>query len=264
MAVTRAASIAQQMFEPELEILPVLASVLKSRRAVDIGANRGSVTTAMRAAGFSVDSYEPLPQLAAELRQRFASDPQVRVHEVAVSDRDGMGELKAISQDAGEFDATLFSSLVSHPTFEGLSFDDIIQVKTRRLDSLEAPGADPIGLLKVDTEGHDLAVIQGMGELRPEAVLLEVWDKEFVFNQGKTKNRLIDYIRGMDKDYYKYSAMFWRDSRSSQFGIMLNAVDTCPAGWGNVLFVHELQCFNAVRGFLQARYRRVADAANFF
>lgn len=261
--MARARSVAQQVFEPEIDILPVLAGVLVSKRAVDVGANHGAFTAALRAAGFEVDSYEPLPQLAAELRQRFAGDDLVRVHELACSNVDGIAQLFAIAAENEAVDPTLFSSLQEHPMFEGLEFDNTMKVEARRLDSLMADEA-AIGILKVDTEGHDLAVIEGMGKLRPEAVMLEVWDEEFIFNQGKTENRLIDYARRMDKNYYNHSVLFWRDSLSNDFGITLNAVDTCPGGWGNVLFMHDSGAFEAVRSYLKGRFRRVSDAASFF
>jgi Methyltransferase FkbM domain len=51
-------------------------------------------------------------------------------------------------------------------------------VQCRTLDSLVAEGLLPehVGILKVDTERGDLAVLRGMGRLHSDVVILEYWD----------------------------------------------------------------------------------------
>ena len=49
-----------EQFDPEIDILPTLARVLKSKKSIDVGANRGEFTAALRRSGFNVDSFEPM------------------------------------------------------------------------------------------------------------------------------------------------------------------------------------------------------------
>jgi hypothetical protein len=50
-------------------------------------------------------------------------------------------------------------------------------VKRRSLESLINAGEIPerTGILKIDTEGHDLAVVRGMGRLKADVVMVEHW-----------------------------------------------------------------------------------------
>src|ERR1019366_6648269 len=52
-----------------------------------------------------------------------------------------------------------------------------VAVSTVRLDDLAARGDIPtqVGFLKIDTEGHDLAVLQGASQLMCDVVSVEFW-----------------------------------------------------------------------------------------
>lgn len=118
---------------------------------VDVGANKGGVLSrivelAPRARHLAV---EPLPKLAANLRERF---PTVRVEEAALADHDGQSDfLHVVTQ-------TALSGLREHNTLRGEKVERI-QVRLARLDSLlddERPA-----FLKIDVEGGEYAVLQG-------------------------------------------------------------------------------------------------------
>lgn len=54
------------------------------------------------------------------------------------------------------------------------SFGEVESIKLRRLDSFCAEHEiDRIDLLKLDVEGHELAILRGMGDLRPKRVQFE-------------------------------------------------------------------------------------------
>lgn len=138
--------------------------------AFDVGANVGDYTRAMldeaRAAraAIKVHAFEPSPASAARLRQSIRTE-SVRIMEVALSDHTGEGTLHG--GQAGSSHASLFERpLESHVR------DGLVRVPVQRLDDyLRGQAVTRVDLLKLDTEGSELAVLQGLGEyLRPEVV----------------------------------------------------------------------------------------------
>lgn len=130
---------------------------------IDVGANDGQFADGLRRhAGFvgRIDCVEPQPRCAAVLRERG----DVTVHEVA------------LGQAAGRLDLTIYrdTSLASLHSLNatGLAvWDDpatadvleVIEVPVVTLDSLmeELPLGERLWV-KLDTQGHDLAVLAGL------------------------------------------------------------------------------------------------------
>ncbi|MDP8927074.1 MAG: FkbM family methyltransferase [Actinomycetota bacterium] len=121
--------------------------------AIDVGAHTGQVLVRIlaRAPRGKHLAFEPLPWLAAELRDRY---PDVEVYELALSDHAG---------------SETFHYVVSNPAYSGLRrrrFDRpheeviLTEVKTERLDAL-VPDDRPIRFVKVDVEGAELQVFRG-------------------------------------------------------------------------------------------------------
>jgi FkbM family methyltransferase len=157
--------------EPELRLLEKI--VPRDRMAVDIGAAEGVYTWHLRRIASGVAAFEPNPESAARLRARL---PSVDVHAVAVSDRDGEALLRipvtqsiALSGLGTVEDANDFQ--------HGYSETHRIEVPARTLDSFSLP---PLGFMKIDVEGHELAVLRGAERSiirdRP-TILIEVEDR---------------------------------------------------------------------------------------
>jgi FkbM family methyltransferase len=128
---------------------------------IDVGANVGRWSAAMLAAagqaGQSADldlhAFEPsgwtFERLARELRGQG-----VRLHRAAVSDRCGSSLLHVIAPGAGT------NSLHAPPQSRPGSQTE--EVMTTTLDSYaDQAGLGHVALVKIDTEGHDLAVLRG-------------------------------------------------------------------------------------------------------
>jgi FkbM family methyltransferase len=139
-------------------LVVALASVLREDSdCIDVGANRGSVLAHMvrvAPAGRHV-AFEPLPDLAAALAQRF---PQVDVRSVALSDRTGRAGFVRRPDPA-------LSSLESAP--EDSRWHDVgregaqrIEVEVARLDDVLPEGMRP-AFLKIDVEDHEYQVLEG-------------------------------------------------------------------------------------------------------
>lgn len=232
----------EDAFEPELALPALLHGRLASPIVVDVGANRGVFTQAALMAGFRVIAFEPVPELAQEL---WALHPQadgaLQVHACALSDRDGDADLHIARNMASLTDDTLFGALEIHPGYTGFGFHGTRRVPVRTLDSLVAAGAVPttVALLKVDTEGHDLAVIRGASSVRAEVILMEYWNREFVFNRGVTQNDLEDYLPVMSARGMGHAVVFWRSSDAQRWGVLVEPARTPRGSWGNVAFFRD-------------------------
>jgi FkbM family methyltransferase len=138
---------------------------------VDVGAHRGDVLALCRALAPRGRhfAFEPIPALAAQLRERF---PGVDVHELALSDA------------AGEAD---FHHVVTNPGYSGLrrrSYDrpdervETISVRTARLDEV-IPAEQRVDFVKIDVEGAEQQVLQGAVRT------LARWHPHVVFEHGR-------------------------------------------------------------------------------
>lgn len=124
----------------------------------DVGANRGDFTAlALEAAPAArILAFEPSPAAFAELERRFASVPQVRLVPYGLSDRDDDAALLR-AQKTGSPHGSLYARAAVDQTVDE-------RVALRRLDEvLDELTIDAVDYLKVDAEGHDLAVLRGAG-----------------------------------------------------------------------------------------------------
>jgi hypothetical protein len=100
----------------------------------------------------------------------------VTVHECAVTDRDGEFELHT-SVDVDGRPVSFGHTLLDRAGTEEIAWSGSVSVIGRSLASLVNGGELPkqVGILKIDTEGSDLAVVTGMGPLECDVVMVEHW-----------------------------------------------------------------------------------------
>lgn len=163
--------------DAELWLLGRLVARVDHRTMIDIGAEQGSLAEGMLHSGIQeLHAVEPHPGNASALRTRFGGDSRVTVHEHAVSDKDGSGELHISTNPAGE-PLSFGHTLMERANTDEIAWKQAVPVTLRSLQSLidarEIPSST--GILKIDTEGHDLAVVRGMGSLAADIVMVEHW-----------------------------------------------------------------------------------------
>jgi FkbM family methyltransferase len=130
----------------------------------DLGANRGNTVQRYRDLFPStlIHAFEPIPQLAAGLRGRFASDPRVFIHECAIS----ASESSVLFNVNAGIDTS--SLLGAADDAMPASYRHIINtasrisVDTRTLDGFcSRKDIDVIDILKMDIQGAELYALQG-------------------------------------------------------------------------------------------------------
>ena len=142
------------------------AAILRNRHVdvvLDVGAAVGSYGRELRACGYrgAIESYEPLSAQFERLRRASAGDPHWRVHQVAISDRTGTGELQVT---ANLNSSSLLRMEPRH--VEAAPHSRPVGVETVRLDTLdnavmyrgehwERP------FLKIDVQGAERMVLSG-------------------------------------------------------------------------------------------------------
>lgn len=131
--------------------------------AVDVGANIGCLTSLMAARvgpRGKVMAFEPHPETFRFLSENAAVwrrelGARIELHQVALSDHDGDGML-SLPQDFNQDGA--LASLSLNPDRVGAA----ISVRVRQIDNLVK---EPIGLMKIDIEGHEVVALRGALEL---------------------------------------------------------------------------------------------------
>ncbi len=126
--------------------------------AVDVGANLGewSGEVLRHSQAGRLLAYEAVPGTFATLSQTI-DDPRAELVNAALSDTPGTLQMQAYA------DQPEFASL--HVDYGAVGDVRMVEIEARTGDAeVERTGLDKIDLLKVDTEGHDFAVLKGFAE----------------------------------------------------------------------------------------------------
>jgi FkbM family methyltransferase len=158
------------------ELRFVRDSLRPGQVAVDIGCHKGAYTYWMqRCVGPTgrVYAFEPQPQQVAYLQQAFATLPFENVVLVPMAVSDGVGQalLHMPTRSGGTHAATLepgsgrweqeeLNSLSNVPV-GSRSAEAVLSVDVTTLDDFFSNRAPGPAFLKIDVEGHELAVLQG-------------------------------------------------------------------------------------------------------
>lgn len=190
-------------------------------RVFDVGANEGQWSTSMlrqaeaggRADDLELHAFEPSTFTAERLRAALA-DASVSVNQVALSDRVGVEELHVDGPGAGS------NSLHSRTSAPGTT--EVVTTEVVTLSTIDAyatdHGIDSIDLVKIDTEGHDMSVIEGSRNLLAERAIGIV---QFEYN-----HRWISARRYLHDAFDLLQPLGYTLGKLTPTG-----VETYPAGW---------------------------------
>ncbi|URW74443.1 FkbM family methyltransferase [Sphingomonas donggukensis] len=152
--------------------------------AFDIGANLGEWTVAALAAAGNapcrIEVFEPVPDAIAATTNAIAAvggGDRATVNPVAISDRDGETEMHLVGPTAG-------TNSLDGPAVQG---SRTITVRLAALETIVGEkGIDHIDLMKIDTEGHDIAILRAMAPLLARGLPAVV---QFEYNHRWLHNR---------------------------------------------------------------------------
>ena len=258
-AALRAQLLATSIAAPapfDLEAKILRAITITPRGMIDIGAHVGVYASVLEdIVGLqNLYLFEPLPALYRRLRWDF---PQAHVFAIALSDQQGVATLRVPFINGRRFDSRASLNQHSEPA----------QTATREItvhrDTLDAVAQrvafGPVGLIKIDVEGHELAVINGATQFlttRQPLVLIEIEARQHQFPIATIFGRLealgyrgyyanpqtatllpvCDFVVARDQDPHAIAA--------HDFGRYLNNFFFVPVA-KEALFVAEVQAFLA-------------------
>lgn len=239
------------LLDPELEVLTHIAPFLSSKVAIDVGAHHGKFSAVLLDLGFEVHALEPNPSVLAELQRNLEGRLGLTIHPVAAGSEEGEAELGLVSAPGLSLDPSTLGSVAGLPVPAGLVRADIIRVPLRRLDNLVRQcGLAQPSLIKVDTEGYDLEVLRGLGDLWPDVLQAEFWDDDFPWSAPGSKNRLPDLVahaRLRGAAFHLVLFRRWGEDRPAFFA---NYASSPERSWGNVIFFRDRALFETARQHL--------------
>jgi FkbM family methyltransferase len=159
----------------EIEARYAVLSILvdPTRAAVDVGAHAGKYSYELSKLVRTVHAVEPDQELARKLKRALPAN--VIIHSLAASNREGTAQFNIPIFDGRAEVATASIEPMTN-TAERQPFVSKI-VPTITLDRLIS---EPVGFLKIDVEGHELAVLEGaLGLLKRDlpTVLVEAEER---------------------------------------------------------------------------------------
>lgn len=243
---------------PEISLLQYVSSYIDNRTAVDVGAHVGDVAKRLLDSGCRVYAFEPFPESFAALQDRLGGSADFSASPVAIGAADGEGQLNiagATTEDEGA-DASLFHSLVDHPMGTSVTFTGAVPVQVRSLASLRQTGEIPrqIGILKIDAEGADIAVIEGIGEPDIPVVMTEYWDSEHAFGKG-SHGHLGPTVELMRSIGYQWHVVVYHKDEDEIISYYFNHAQTIPGSWGNAIFFKDRTLFARAAQWCEAALR---------
>jgi FkbM family methyltransferase len=155
-------------YEVPAEHLTKVLTALAINCLFDVGAHKGDFGRTLRRIGYSgkIVSFEPVAANFKELAKTASNDPNWHVCPFALGDKTGKAEINVFH--SSDFNSLLPPSQYGNQTFSdkmGSGHTETIDIK--RLDEIlpfyVKDIAAPRLFLKMDTQGYDMAVVEGAG-----------------------------------------------------------------------------------------------------
>ena len=215
----------------------LLRNSIRTHCMIDVGAHHGTSLAPFLRAGWRVVAFEPFEDNRRRLEERFGNNPLLSSRAEAVSNVSGTRALRL----ALNLDGTLHEY---HHSLEAIGDDawhkkgPAVPVRTATLDELVERGEVPeqVGFLKIDTEGHDLAVLLGAARLSCEVIGVEFWNDGHAFGSSPSPaGAMIGLLR--DRGHENFLVVSHHLDNTAVLNTTLEG--TRPDSWGNVFFFHR-------------------------
>lgn len=200
--------------EPELRLTPALCR--KDQCAVDIGANRGIFSFFMAQNAARVTSIEPNPRLARFIKRAL---PRASIIQAAASDRDGEATLSVPIdwRQVGLATIEAADKQYGSPSYHSEpGAARSLRVQRLTLDSLDI---SHVAFIKIDVEGHELAVLHGaektIARERP-AILVEAEER----HRPGAVSSVHDFLS--THGYHGYFLLYGRLARIDEFDLLVH------------------------------------------
>lgn len=235
-------------------IYHIFQNVLNGEKMIDVGAHHGSAFLPFLNKGWQIFAFEPDQNNRLKLVENIKNNAnfyKVKLDSRAVSNTSQSGRSFYSSKESTGV-SSLSAFLTSH------QFQQTVDTITLR-EALTGTSFNSVDFLKIDTEGHDIFVLQGFpwDDLKPAVIECEFEDSKTLLH-GYTFHDLAQYL--VDKGYVVYVSEWHPIIR---YGIRHNWCQftryPCelakPNAWGNILAfrdpIEEAEVIKAVQTVLK-------------
>ncbi|MFT5645387.1 MAG: FkbM family methyltransferase [Aureispira sp.] len=132
----------------------------------DVGANMGSRTDTFSKLGAKVIAIEPTQNCCQVLRNKFGTNSNVSLLQMALGAQVGKGTLHLANYHEVSTLSTLFIEQYSHQEKHNILWDKTVQVPISTLDQLIKEYGLP-QFCKIDVEGYETEVLKGLSQPLP-------------------------------------------------------------------------------------------------
>lgn len=200
--------------EPELKLLPKLIERNQFKAFIDVGANEGAYTAAAlkKLPPGLIYSFEPNPLYIGALHKKF---PHVCVEQMALSSSFGSARLKVPLINGVPYGTR--STLESYVDV-GETGAQYVEVSMTTLDAYAQERELIIGTIKIDTEGHECAVLRGAHAVINRdhpTLIIEIEQRR----HNSSIESIFNEIKAMGYDGYFYDASHACVSPVSEFSV---------------------------------------------
>lgn len=178
-------------FEREIIILKELCD--ENKKSLDIGASYGTYSFYLLNYSESVVAFEAVKRKFLELCYLFRRKNQIQIENVALSDSSGKAIIRIPSLDTGR------STLEKSNDLSGAKGDiQTEQISCKKLDDLEFKN---VGLIKIDVEGHESAVLRGsLDTIKREKpnMIIEIEER----HKSNSIKSVTEFLKKLDYEAY--------------------------------------------------------------
>jgi len=243
----------------EFDIIRKLIPFLKHKTFVDIGAEKGAFSRFLMEHQLTGAIFEPCPKHHAVLMD-LAKSNDSRFYPYAVDSSDRTADFYIASDDNGE-PLDYYHSLHYLSDDPRVNHSKKIPVTCRSLESLLNEGviSEKIGILKIDTEGNDLQVIQGINGVAPEVLICEFFTKGLYagWDEAEPEGLISAVKEKLGYDHYLAIKRF-NDNELISLGPSV----FLEAQWGNLIFLEPslfIKCFDDLQPIIATSERKLFD-----
>jgi FkbM family methyltransferase len=197
-------------FEPEFYLLDQLVD--PGRAAIDVGANEGIYSGRMAQLAEKVHCFEPIPWFATALKKKLSR--RATVHQIALSNRTGAGDLRIPYRDELEMHGT--TTLEAENPLPGSTHVKVVKCDVRRLDDCID---EPVGFIKIDVEGHELAVLEGAQRILAGDRPVLLVESEHRHNNSAPES-IFRYLEELG-----FQGVYLKDGRATELSAFVRGVD---------------------------------------
>ena len=184
------------VWEPELsKIMDKYAN--KNEIFIDVGANIGYHSLYASNLFKKIIAFEPLPMAYNQFKEsvKINNYKNITVHQLACSNKEGKSRIYYYRD-------SLSHSTIDKPPAKGAHKKPTsLEIKTVTLDSFLKKTKNRIGLIKIDVEGYEPLVMEGLKKIIKKHKPVIITEYHPVQLNNIKKGQALGYLETLDKDY---------------------------------------------------------------